>query len=135
METALLGQLNINSDLSELNTVEGFVNGICVQLNIEEEYFGNVLIAVSEAVNNAIIHGNKSDINKDVQINVYQAADRFWFTIKDSGRGFDFTNIPDPTSPENILMENGRGVFLMKNLADEVEFMEGGSSVNLLFSR
>jgi len=135
METALLGQLNINSDLSELITVEGFVNGICVQLNIEEEYFGNVLIAVSEAVNNAIIHGNKSDVNKEVHINVYQSGDRFWFTIKDSGRGFDFTNIPDPTSPENILMENGRGVFLMKNLADEVEFMDGGSLVNLLFSR
>jgi serine/threonine-protein kinase RsbW len=135
MESALIGQLNLASDVSEINHLEGFINDICVQLNLEEDYFGNVLISVSEAVNNAILHGNKSDMSKQVVIHVFQDNERFWFTIKDSGRGFDFTNLPDPTSPDNILMENGRGVFLMKNLADEVEFLEGGSLVKVLFLR
>jgi serine/threonine-protein kinase RsbW len=135
MESTLIGQLNLASDVSEINHLEGFINDICVQLNLEEDYFGNVLISVSEAVNNAILHGNKSDISKQVVIHVFQDNERFWFTIKDSGRGFDFTNLPDPTSPDNILMENGRGVFLMKNLADEVEFLEGGSLVKVLFLR
>jgi serine/threonine-protein kinase RsbW len=135
MESALIGQLNLASDVSEINHLEGFINDICVQLNLEDDYFGNVLISVSEAVNNAILHGNKSDISKQVVIHVFQDNERFWFTIKDSGRGFDFTNLPDPTSPDNILMENGRGVFLMKNLADEVEFLEGGSLVKVLFLR
>jgi serine/threonine-protein kinase RsbW len=135
METALIGQLNLTSDVSEINHLEGFINDMCVQLNLEEEYFGNVLIAVSEAVNNAILHGNKSDITKPVVIHVYEEKTCFWFTIKDSGRGFDSSNLPDPTSPENILSENGRGVFLMKNLSDEVEFLEGGSLVKVLFSR
>lgn len=135
METALIGHLNLASDVSEINHLEGFINDICVQLNLEEEYYGNVLIAVSEAVNNAILHGNKSDSSKQVVVHVYEDKTRFWFTIKDSGRGFDFTNLPDPTSPENILMENGRGIFLMKNLSDEVEFLEGGCLVKVIFSR
>ena len=135
METALIGHLDLPSDLLELNRVESFINDVCLQLNLEEEYYGNVLIAVTEAVNNAILHGNKSDKSKMVEINVFEQEDQFWFLVKDDGRGFDYNNLPDPTNPENILLENGRGVFLMKNLADDVEFHDGGSAVKVLFSR
>jgi serine/threonine-protein kinase RsbW len=134
-DTGLISNLEIASDLSELVGVERLINDVCVHLGLEEEYYGNILIAVTEAVNNAIIHGNKNDKNKLVFISAYESDLEFWFLIKDDGRGFDFTNLPDPTSPENILLENGRGIFLMNNLADKIDFLSGGSVVKVVFSK
>jgi serine/threonine-protein kinase RsbW len=134
-DTGLISNLEIASDLSELVGVERLINDVCVHLGLEEEYYGNILIAVTEAVNNAIIHGNKNDKNKRVLISAYESDLEFWFLIKDDGRGFDFTNLPDPTSPENILLENGRGIFLMNNLADKIDFLSGGSEVKVVFSK
>ena len=57
------------------------------------------------------------------------------FSVKDEGQGFDFDNLPDPTAPENILKENGRGIFLMRNLADKVEFTDEGTEVSLFFNK
>jgi serine/threonine-protein kinase RsbW len=72
-----------------------------------------------------------------MEVNVYVSDNpiEFCFSVKDQGRGFDFENLPDPTAPENILKENGRGIYLMKNLADEVEFEDAGRSVNIYFNK
>ena len=87
---------------------------------MNEDAYGNVLIAVTEAVNNAIQHGNKENETLSINVSVSDNEKNVCFSVKDEGQGFDFDNLPDPTAPENILKENGRGIFLMRNLADKV---------------
>ena len=102
--------------------------------NFQEECYGDVLIAMTEAVNNAIVHGNKMDMTKQVLVE-YEIQDKdLFFRVHDEGPGFDFENIPDPTSPENLEKPNGRGVFLMRSLADGCEFLEDGRIVELRFA-
>jgi serine/threonine-protein kinase RsbW len=104
-------------------------------LGVQEDAYGNVLIAVTEAVNNAIHHGNGVNASLIVDVAVGDKENEFCFRIKDEGVGFDFDSLPDPTAPENLLKESGRGIFLMRNLADEVEFDGVGNSVNIYFSK
>lgn len=131
----LVDSLEIDSDFSSINSVELFIDEMCLKLSVSDDLYGNVLIAVSEAVNNAIQHGNKFSKTLKVELNVCDSEQVFNFSVRDNGNGFDVNNLPDPTSPENVLKENGRGVFLMKNLADEVEFLNNGSLVNLYFNK
>lgn len=127
--------ISFPSDLNELSKAESLVDHVCQKLEVNVDFYGNVLIAVTEAVNNAIKHGNRNDVSKLVQISVSEAENVFNIEIKDQGNGFDFNNLPDPTAPENIEKENGRGIFLMKSLADKVEFENNGRDVILTFSK
>ncbi|MFN5147648.1 MAG: ATP-binding protein [Flavobacteriia bacterium] len=131
----IIDSLSIPSDFEAVSQVEILVDNVCNKLGVNEDYYGNVLIAVTEAVNNAIDHGNKRDNSLDVLVAVGDNPNEFCFTVKDQGRGFDYENLPDPTAPENILKENGRGIFLMRNLADVVEFEDAGRSVNIYFNK
>lgn len=131
----IIDSLAIPSDFDSVGQVEILVDKVCNQLGVNEDFYGNVLIAVTEAVNNAIEHGNKRNADTEVNLAVGDNLKEFCFNVKDQGRGFDFNNLPDPTAPENILKENGRGIFLMKNLADEVEYEDGGRSVNIYFNK
>ena len=128
-------KLVINSDIKNISEVEKLIDKVCEDLNISEDIYGNILIAVTEAVNNAIIHGNKNNINLNVTIQVTQQNNNteIVFTVSDEGKGFDFTNLPDPTAPENLEKPDGRGIFLMKNLSDKVEFFNEGSKVSITF--
>jgi serine/threonine-protein kinase RsbW len=92
-----------------------------------------MLIAVTEAVNNAIVHGNKNDPEKYVRIGFESDEEQLVFSITDEGQGFDYTNLPDPTDPENIEKVSGRGVFLMSNLSDFIRFEQNGAKVLLGF--
>lgn len=130
-----IDDLSIPSDFVSINKVENLIDDVCTRLKVNEDYYGNVLIAVTEAVNNAIQHGNNMRSDLEVGLAVSDKETDFCFSIKDQGEGFDFNNLPDPTSPENIEKEDGRGIFLMKTLAEEVEFEDGGSSVNIYFSK
>lgn len=125
----------IPSDFGSLTKVEGLVDKICLDLDVNEDYYGNVLIAVTEAVNNAILHGNKENKDLEVALSVSENTNDFCFSIKDQGEGFDFNNLPDPTAPENIEKENGRGIYLMKSLAEAVEFDDHGRIVRVYFSK
>jgi len=91
------------------------------------------MIAVTEAVNNAIKHGNQNDSTKNVSLSLSLEQGLIKFKIEDEGIGFDHGNLPDPTAPENLEKPGGRGIFLMKHLSDEVEFAEGGRIVELSF--
>src|ERR1039457_1691574 len=100
--------------------VEKFIDDLRTELNIGDDVYGNILISLTEAANNAIIHGNKNDEKKQVEIS-YEVDERgknLSFIIKDQGPGFNHNDIPDPTAPENIEKTSGRGVFLMMQLAD-----------------
>lgn len=116
-----------------ITVIERLVDDLCEKHHIQEEHYGNILIALTEAVNNAIYHGNKQDPDKMVIVKYHADADEFTFIIEDEGPGFDFENVPDPTSPENIEKPNGRGVFLMQHLSDEIEFEDEGRIVKLAF--
>ena len=126
--------LTFPSTSDSLHLVEGLIDEISAEMHLDEDYYGNILIAVTEAVNNAINHGNKQDPNKTLSFVFTENDDHsISFRITDQGSGFDFENIPDPTSPENIEKVNGRGVFLMKQLSDGVTFDDNGRVVELSF--
>lgn len=122
------------SSIDNIKVAEDLVDQVCRLNQVHEDHFGNVLIAVTEAVNNAIHHGNLEDKRKSVKIDVKRNEKDLCFVITDEGRGFNFENLPDPTAPENIEKENGRGIFLMKSLADDVVFENNGSEVHVIFS-
>jgi serine/threonine-protein kinase RsbW len=116
-----------------ISLVEKLIDEICSEFKVNEDNYGNILIALTEAVNNAIHHGNAANPEKMVQVSVEAAENEICFTVKDEGTGFDYENLPDPTDPSNIEKPNGRGVFLMRNLADQIEFRDNGSTVAIRF--
>ncbi len=126
-------KLKIASNTESLHLVEKFVDEFSVNCNIDHDVYGNLLIAALEAANNAITHGNKLDENKVVELVFMLEDDKISLTVKDEGPGFDYENIPDPTSPENLENMSGRGVFLMSKLSDEIEFEDNGSFVKMTF--
>jgi len=135
METLEVSKsIQINSKTENITLVEKLIDEVCEQNKVTEDHYGNILIAITEAVNNAILHGNKNNPDKVVNINVETVSNKLSFKISDQGKGFDYNNLPDPTDPENIEKPNGRGVFLMKNLADEVAFHNNGTTVELKFT-
>lgn len=132
---SIVTEMVLPSDYQSLIDVERLVGSVCEEFGVQDDAFGNVLIAVSEAVNNAIQHGNQNNPDSKVEVTVANQADVFCIQIKDQGTGFSYESLPDPTAPENLLKDSGRGVFLMQHLADEVEFVNTGSVVNLYFRK
>lgn len=129
----LASSLTLDSHPKNIAQVEPYVSKVVEQYEINEDLFGNMLITLTEAVSNAIIHGNSAKINKKVIISTNCSGRRICFKVQDEGRGFDPDNLPDPTAPENILTPGGRGVFLMRQLSDSVEFDDNGRLVILEF--
>lgn len=130
-----INRLKIESNLASIPKVESLIDQVCKDLSLDEDAYGNVLIAVTEAVNNAIIHGNKFNDSLFVEVLVGISPTEVSFTVQDEGVGFDFLNLPDPTSPENIELENGRGLFLIKNLSDQMSFDKNGSVIHIAFNK
>jgi serine/threonine-protein kinase RsbW len=124
----------IPSKIESLRKVEKFIDEISNEYKLTSEKYGNILIATLEAANNAIVHGNKLKEDLDVKITANTNNDILSINIEDKGKGFDYKNIPDPTSPENIENISGRGVFLMEKLSDKIEFKNNGSKVELYFN-
>jgi serine/threonine-protein kinase RsbW len=132
-EKTLIESISIASSVENIHLVESAIDRVCQQIGLNEDLYGNVLIAVTEAVTNAIVHGNGSQISLSVFVDAYESETELIFSVKDEGKGFDFDNLPDPTAPENIEKEDGRGIFLMRSLADEVSFDQNGKVVNISF--
>ncbi len=125
--------IRIQSSLSNLGIVENAIDSITREAGINQENYGKILVSVMEAVNNAIVHGNKFDEKKFVNIDILLENNLLKVIIEDEGGGFKLSEVPDPTKPENLENLNGRGVFLMRNLADEIEFNKTGNRVILKF--
>jgi serine/threonine-protein kinase RsbW len=126
-------ELLVKSQVESLREVEKFIDVIAKEHQLDNIIYGNVLIATLEAANNAIIHGNKLDISKEVYIGMEIEKNFIKLIVKDQGPGFDYKNIPDPTAPENIENISGRGVFLMSKLSDSIDFSNNGAIVQLTF--
>ena len=129
----IIEKIKLPSDYNALVDLENLVDRVCNGLGVQDEAYGNVLIAVTEAVNNAIQHGNELKKELFVDVAVGDKTEEFCFSVKDEGRGFDFNGLPDPTAPENLLKEGGRGIFLMKNLSDDLIYNSSGNSVSIYF--
>lgn len=125
--------IEIPSIMENIRIVESFIDNARDTFKIDDDIYGNIMIAVMEAVNNAIKHGNAEDSKKLVSLTMQLADERIYVWIEDEGKGFDYAHLPDPTSPENLELEGGRGIFLMKHLADEVNFQDNGRKVELVF--
>lgn len=126
-------KIKIPSILENIRIVESFIDNLKDKHGFDDDIYGNIMIAVTESVNNAIKHGNQLDAKKNVMLSIAIDENKLIFTIEDEGIGFDTTNLPDPTAPDKLEEIGGRGIFLMKHLADEVNFKENGKVVDLTF--
>ena len=125
--------IEIPSLAENIRIIESFIDNAKEKYHLDDDIYGNIMIAVTEAVNNAIKHGNKDNSAKNVFISLSLEEGMIKFKVQDEGTGFDFHQLPDPTLPENISRPGGRGIFLMKHLSDEVDFKENGKVVELSF--
>ena len=125
--------VKIPSIKENVSVVESFIENVGEKIRIEEAIYGNVLVSVTEAVNNAIVHGNKEDKNKKVRLGLKQNKKSDSFIVEDEGMGFDHNTLPDPTNPKNLEKVKGRGIFLIKSLSDKTTFKQGGRVVEMLF--
>lgn len=125
--------LTLASSMEEIPSIEEFTEMLKEWAELSDNQYGNVMIALSEGVTNAILHGNKEDPNKKVTVNAHLTSEELIISIKDEGPGFDPDSIPDPLKDENLMNEGGRGVFLMEHYADKVDFSDGGSTLTLHF--
>jgi serine/threonine-protein kinase RsbW len=125
--------IQVPSLVENIRMIESFIDNAKEKFHLDDDIYGNIMIAVTEAVNNAIKHGNSNDKSKNVQLSLLLDQSMLRFVIKDEGNGFNYDNLPDPTSPDNLEKPGGRGIFLMKHLSDEVQFKEDGRVVELSF--
>jgi serine/threonine-protein kinase RsbW len=132
--TELALNLTLDSHPKNIAEVEPYVTQVVQKYEINQDLYGNMLITLTEAVSNAIIHGNSAKSAKKVFVSTDCSNQKICFTIQDEGAGFNPDTLPDPTAPENILTPGGRGVFLMRQLSDAVTFSDDGRLVTLEFT-
>jgi serine/threonine-protein kinase RsbW len=131
--TTELFTLQLPSQQDSIAQLEVLIEEIADKYQVQEDTFANMMTCLCEAVNNAIMHGNKQDPDKKVIVNAEVDGRRIVWTVTDEGPGFDPSHIPDPTAPENLESLTGRGVFIIKQLADQCVFNDKGNEIELHF--
>lgn len=126
-------KFQIESKVKSLRVVEKAIDETTNELGISSDDYGKILVSTLEGVNNAILHGNHSDPEKKVEIEISFKGRELKIRITDEGKGFIPKKLPDPTVPENLESLNGRGVYLMSKLADEIKYSKKGNSVTMTF--
>jgi serine/threonine-protein kinase RsbW len=127
-------ELKFSSTSEGIHHVEGFVNSIFDELNISYDYYGIILTALTEAVDNAIKHGNRNNPDKKVSVIFMSSPEGLSFTVKDEGEGYDFNEIPDPTvMNEDGSYYEGKGIYTIKSLANEVIVSDNGRTIETVF--
>lgn len=129
-------KLKLLSKIEKVEEAAYFAEKAAKDMDFSESDVDDIAIATTEAVSNAIIHGNKSDVTKKVVIEIMEKPDRMIINVWDEGVGFDPHTIDDPLLPENLLRESGRGVFILKSLMDRVDYsFEKNGTVIILEKR
>ena len=121
--------LVIESEISELQRVESHLKSKFIEYGLPDKYFNKVLLCVSEAVINAIKHGNKNSNCKKVKIAIWCKENEIQIQVEDEGEGFNMENVEDPTKKENIRKDSGRGIYIIKQLTDTLEYNDKGNKV------
>jgi serine/threonine-protein kinase RsbW len=133
VETGELYTLQLPSKYESITQLEALIEEVADKYQVTEDVFANMMTCLNEAVTNAIVHGNKQDPDKKVFINVEANTKRVIWTVTDEGEGFDYNNLADPTAPDRLEELTGRGVFILKHLADQCIFNARGNEVELHF--
>lgn len=122
------------SDPDLLPEIEDWVMEIAQEAKLNEDKFNHLALSVAEASSNSIMHGNKSDKNIPLDIEVTYDSEQIEITFSDSGTGFIMEEVPDPTTPENILKDSGRGIHIMRSFLDDLRysFSSNGTEVTLV---
>jgi serine/threonine-protein kinase RsbW len=126
--------LVISSRLTNINAVRIFLDKVYKEFSLKKNSFNHVFLGISEAVSNAILHGNQLDVEKRVFIRLNIFGNQLHVEVEDEGGGFCDTLLFDPTLPENIKGENGRGIYIIRQIADELVFREDGRKIYMLFT-
>ena len=111
----------LESTLASVDHAEEIAVGIAQRAGFDEDDLLKIGMAVRESVVNAVVHGNRYNANKKVRFSVVKSSERLTVRIADEGEGFDYEEVPDPLSPENLLRGSGRGIFLIRSFMDEFE--------------
>lgn len=126
-------ELSIPSEVANVKKVENFVEYLMNEFQLQEKLRGKISLPIVEAVNNAILFGNKQNPQKTVKLTAIKSTKKITVTVEDEGEGFDFNKIPDPTTPDKLMQTTGRGLYLMVNLTDELLFARNGAKVIMSF--
>ncbi len=128
-------KLILSSQFEEMERLEPYIDDLQRWVGFGDEDTSRIMLVLSEAVNNAIVHGN--DENPDKQVVVLSSWDRdnqtLQISVEDEGEGFNPDDIPDPLKEENLMNEGGRGVYLIEQYAEEVRFSKGGTKITIRF--
>ena len=131
-------ELTLPSRIEAINKAATAIAELVTHLGITEKTAFGIDIAVREALANTVIHENRLDETKLVEINVKSSLDSLEVSIRDQGQGFNPDTISDPTKEENLLKSSGRGIFFMRNFFEEVDWSispEGGTTVRMFMRR
>lgn len=112
----------IASDPDLLPELEEFIIELAIKSNLRDDKLNSLALSFSEAASNSMVHGNKLDKNKKVKITVHVTENKMTVIIKDEGKGFNINTVPDPTKPENILKDSGRGIHIMRSFLDDIQY-------------
>ena len=126
---------SLDSTLESVDRAEELAVGMARTAGFDEDGLVKIGMAVRESMVNAVVHGNRYNSNKKVRFSVAAAPERFTVRIADEGEGFEFQNLPDPLSPENLMRTSGRGIFLIRSFMDEFQIRRldpGGTEVTLV---
>lgn len=124
--------LELPSDLTLMNAVLEYLLDRVDRLGLVKTEQSNLFVALDEAFVNAVKHGNRNDPTKLLRVTAELSAHEAIFTVEDEGDGFDVREIPDPTDPANLFKSSGRGVLLIYNIMDEVEYSQRGSRLKMV---
>ena len=127
--------ISFSSCQSQHALVQSFIDEIALETKLDKEKQNDIYIAITEAVNNAIIHGNQHNTSKKVVIDFILEGEQLKFKVEDEGCGFNPDHLEDPTLPENINEPSGRGVFIMKHLSRHLNILKNGCVVELVFDK
>ena len=136
--TAQTTELSLPSRIDTVATAAAAVAEFLRRSGITEDTAFGIDMAVREAVTNAVLHGNRQDENKTVDVTLKSSPDAVEISVHDQGPGFNPEEVPDPTAEENILKASGRGIFFMRSFMDEVNWLirpGGGTTVRMLKRR
>lgn len=125
-------EFELPSDLGLMNGVLEYLQERVSKLGLIQPERSNLFIALDEAFVNAVKHGNKNDPTKLLRITAELSPKEACFTVEDEGQGFDIHEIPDPCDPANLFRTSGRGVLLIYNIMDEVEYNAQGNRVKMV---
>lgn len=125
-------RLTLPSNPRQIGRVEKFLKKVQGHVALDEIQFHKLMVSLTEAVNNAILHGNKQDETKKVKVKCEVLPGWLLFVVEDEGGGFDITKVKNPLNEENLLRDSGRGIFLMKTLMDRVEYGNTKKGVQVL---